>query len=135
MLVQLSTAFEGRAVGEAVNNKGKTDIMVRTEDGLNEHIFELKIWSGIAMLKSTITQLLGYIASHNKHSGLIMLSYNKNFTAILKAIQDHLQKTYNYNPIEKVVENQFRFTVVHPVDEGKTLQIHVIAINLHVTKK
>ena len=41
MLTPINMVFEGRGNAEAKNCKGKTDILVRTSDGLNEHIFEL----------------------------------------------------------------------------------------------
>ena len=40
MLVPLNTVFKVRGHAESKNRKGKTDILVRTKDNLNEHIFE-----------------------------------------------------------------------------------------------
>lgn len=51
----LNVTFKGRTNAEAKNCKGKTDILVKTKDGLNEHIFELKVWNGIETLQKQLS--------------------------------------------------------------------------------
>jgi len=92
MLVTLNPVFKGRGNAEAKNCKGKTDILVRTSDGLNEHIFELKVWNGIKTLEETILQLQSYLSWHNNYCGIIMFCYNSNFTLIFTSSLSKITK-------------------------------------------
>lgn len=130
MLTNLNVAFKSRGHAESKNRKGKTDILVRTKDGLNEHIFELKIWKGISTLSEAIDQLLGYISWHNIHCGIVIFCYNKNFTTVLSEVEKFLQDKYNFDKREKFIENEFRFKLKHQTDINKIIQTHLTLINL-----
>jgi hypothetical protein len=134
MLTPINVSFKGRGHAESKNRKGKTDILVRTKDGLNEHIFELKVWKGISTLEEAIEQLLGYISSHNNYCGIIMFSYNKNFTAVLGEAEKYLQEKNYFDKREKFIENEFRFRLPHQTDIGKSVQTHLTFINLNCKK-
>lgn len=131
MLTQINVAFKGRAHAESKNRKGKTDITVRTKDGNNEHIFELKVWKGNSTLASAIEQILGYVSSHNNYCGIIFFSYNKNFTAVLSETEKYLQEKHQFDKREKFKENEFRFRLTHQTDIGNTFLTHLIFINLY----
>ncbi len=132
MLTPINMVFEGRGNAEAKNCKGKTDILVRTSDGLNEHIFELKVWGGIKDLIDGIKQLKSYLSWHNNYSGIIMFCYNSNFTEILKKVEQYLSEKLDYDKREKFIPNEFRFKLTHPTDEYKTVETHLILINLKI---
>jgi len=132
MLTPINMVFEGRGNAEAKNCKGKTDILVRTADGLNEHIFELKVWRSIKDLTSAIGQLLSYLSWHNNYSGIIMFCYNVNFTKILEKVEQHLTNEFDYDHREKLIPNEFRFKLKHPSDEYKTIETHLILVNLKI---
>lgn len=128
MLIPINAIFEGRASGETKNCKGKTDILVRTSDGLNEFIFELKVWKGIKSLENTINQLRNYLSWHNNFSGIIMFCYQFDFTKILKEVDKFLND--KFSNIVKDKNNEFRFRLVHPTDNEKVLETHLFLINL-----
>lgn len=130
MLTTLNIVFKGRGHAESKNRKGKTDILVRTKDGLNEHIFELKIWKGIKTIEESIEQLIGYISWHNNHCGIIIFCYNRNFTTVLKETEKYLQDKYNFDKHDKRIENEFRFKLQHQTDNFKIIQTHLTLINL-----
>ncbi|QNR23832.1 hypothetical protein [Croceimicrobium hydrocarbonivorans] len=134
MLTPLNVVFKGRINAEAKNNKGKTDILLRTKDGLNEYIFELKVWGGIRTLKKAIDQLQGYLSWHNKYSGIVMFCYNSDFTSVLNKSEQFLKDNYSFEKRGKLIENEFRFRLVHPTDRSKTIELHLIFINLKTTK-
>ncbi|UII32821.1 hypothetical protein LVD17_03110 [Fulvivirga ulvae] len=128
MKTPLNTIFEGRVSAEAKNCKGKTDILIKTKNGLNEHIFELKIWRGIKTLESAITQLNGYLGWHNNFCGIIIFCYRQGFTNILTEIHSYLLK--NYEEIHRHKESQFTFQMVHDKDNKKKIEIRLVLINL-----
>jgi hypothetical protein len=131
MLVPLNTTFKGRGHAESKSRKGKTDIVIRTKEGLNEHIFELKVWKGIKTLSDAIEQLLGYVCWHNDHCGIIMFNHNKNFTSILQTVETYLKHHHNFDKKEQKVENEFRFKLKHQTDNLKFIQTHLILVNLN----
>lgn len=130
MLSAINTVFEGRANGEAKSRRGKTDILVRTIDGLNEHIFELKVWKSINCLESAIEQLKGYLAWHNDLAGIIMFCYNSDFTKLLEKVEDYLKNGFLFHKRKRVIENEFRFKIAYPTDSYKSIEIYLILINL-----
>jgi len=130
MLTPINIAFNGRGNAESKNRKGKTDILVRTEDGLNEHIFELKVWSGIKTIEQTIEQILSYISWHNNYCGIIIFCYNKNYSAILNATEKFLKEKFGYNKRKKYLENEFCFRLTHQTDSKKTILTNLFFINL-----
>jgi len=132
MLTPINMVFEGRGNAEAKNCRGKTDILVRTRDGLNEHIFELKVWRSINDLTGAVEQLKGYLSWHNNYSGIIMFCYNSNFTKIIEKVEQYLSKEFEFNNREKYIPNEFRFKLTHPTDDYKIIETHLILINLKI---
>lgn len=133
MLTPINVTFKGRGNAEAKNCKGKTDILVKTKDGLNEHIFELKVWDGIDTLKEAIEQLQGYLSWHNNYCGIIMFCYKSDFTSILKKVEQHLTNNFNFGKRESFIQNDFRFKLQHPTDKFKHIETHLTLINLKIT--
>ena len=133
MLTPINVTFKGRGNAEAKNCKGKTDILVKTKDGLNEHIFELKVWNGIDTLKEAIEQLQGYLSWHNNYSGIIMFCYKIDFTDILNKTEKYLTENFHFDKREKYIPNEFRFRLRHPADRFKYIDTHLTFINLKIT--
>lgn len=123
MLTTLNHTFKGRGHAESKNRKGKTDILVRTKDGLNEHVFELKVWNGIKTLPETINQIRNYLSWHNNYCGIIIFSYNKKFTSVLNETEKYLEENYNFNKQDKFIENEFRFSLKHKTDREKSIVV------------
>jgi hypothetical protein len=105
---------------------------VRTKDGLNEHIFELKVWRSINDLTGVIKQLKSYLSWHNNYSGIIMFCYTSDFTKIIEKVEEYLSKNFKFNKREKYIPNEFRFKSNHPTDDYKNIEIHLILINLTI---
>ncbi len=132
MMTPLNVVFKRKGSTEAKSVKGKTDILIKTKDGLNEHIFELKVWRGKKSLVETIKQLQGYLSWHNNYCGIIMFCYNDGFTSILNLAEDFLKEHYNFGKREKYTPNEFRFRLQHPTDKLKHIETHLTFINLKV---
>lgn len=132
MQTPLNVAFNGRANAEVKNCKGKTDILVKTKDGLNEHIFELKVWIGIETLTEAIEQLQSYFSWHNNYCGIIMFRYKSDFTTILRKVEQYLTENFNFDKRERYIPNEFRFRLQHPTDKFKHIETHLTVINLKI---
>jgi hypothetical protein len=133
LLIPINVTFKGRGNAEAKNCKGKTDILVKTKDGLNEHIFELKVWGGIETLKEAIDQIQGYLSWHNNYCGIIIFCYKSNFTTILKKVENYLVDNFKFNKRDKLISNEFRFKLEHPTDKFKHIETNLTFINLKTT--
>ena len=130
MLSVINPVFSGRGNGEAKNGLGKTDILVRTKDGLNEHIFELKVWSGMESVNRAIAQLSGYLTWNNKHAGILVLVKAKGFSSIIKKVRAGLEQHSSVRLVEEYGETAFRFKLVYPTDSEKLITIHLDLIPL-----
>lgn len=130
MLTYINVTFQGRGNAEAKNCKGKTDILVKTKNGLNEHIFELKVWGGIDRLKETIKQLQSYLSWHNNYCGIIMFCYQSDFTSILNKVERYLIENHNFDKRDQHIPNEFYFRLQHPTDQFKYIETYLAIINL-----
>jgi len=71
-LVQLNAQYEGRATGETFNFQGKTDILIRADEGGNVFIAECKFWSGEKQFLETIDQLLSYLTWRDTKTAILI---------------------------------------------------------------
>ncbi|WP_410646537.1 hypothetical protein [Amycolatopsis sp. cmx-4-54] len=69
--------------GEAINGKGKTDILVRHQ-GRNAFIGECKFWKGEEEFNKAIDQLLGYLVWRDTKAAIILFIKNKNASAVIE---------------------------------------------------
>ena len=122
--------FKGRSNGEAVNGAGKTDLLIRTKDGLNEHIIELKKWKGQKTLEEVIAQLGTYLSWHNNNAGIVLFCYNQDYSRILEIAYKYLDKNYETFPIVKDRENIMIFKMPYPNDRYKHITVYINFINL-----
>lgn len=132
LLAPINASVNGRANGEAKNGKGKTDILIRTERGDNEYIFELKVWKGITSLNSAINQLSSYLSWNNSRCGIVMISYNKEFSRVLNSSKKLLQERFEVIDSEIPNEREFRFRLWNNSDKQKHVDVTLMFINLCV---
>jgi hypothetical protein len=130
LLAPINASVNGRANGEAKNGKGKTDILIRTERGDNEYVFELKVWKGITSLINAINQLNSYLSWNNKRCGIVMISYNKEFSSVLNASKKLLQEKFELIESEITNEREFRFRLWNNSDKQKHVDVTLMFINL-----
>jgi hypothetical protein len=125
LLPMLDGVFRGRSNGEALNGSGKTDIMVRTKNGRNEHIFELKVWKGVKSLRDVVRQLSTYLTWHNDHAGILMIVRENGFSAILTKSEESLKNDPMVSSLHEHGKTSFRFKLKYPKDPGKVINIHL----------
>lgn len=129
-LVQLNGQFEGRAVGEAFNYQGKTDILI-THQGRNLFISECKFWKGAKSLTETVDQLLGYTCWRDTKTAIVLFSRNKNFTNVLDQIEPIVEDHGSYvRTLERVEETDFGFVLTRPDDPKRHLTLTVMAFDV-----
>jgi len=130
ILKPLNAAFKGRGNAEAKNGKGKTDILIRTKDGLNELIFELKIWNGIKSLEVAIDQLLSYLRWQNNYAGLLIFYKQNNLSATIRKVYDHLVANYGQIIRNQYLENEFKFKIPNPNDRERIIEVYLLLVNI-----
>lgn len=95
LIVILNTHYTGRAMGEAFNRSGKTDILVRVEDR-NVFIGECKWWSGAKAFAGVdadhpaIEQLLDYATWRDAKLALAVFVRNQDIGATITAAKEAL---------------------------------------------
>ena len=132
LLVNLNAVFEGKAVGEAFSNNGKTDIYLNIDKG-NILVAECKIWSGKKEYLSAIVQLLSYLTW--RHSYGIIITFCR-INSISKAIDESKKIVGTSNSFFKTGSDisQSHFVSHHTLntDENKQVEVHHVFYNLYV---
>lgn len=129
-LVQLNGHFEGSATGETFNYMGKTDILIRV-NGKNIFIAECKFWGGPKKLTETIDQILSYSSWRDTKVAIIIFNKNKNFSAVLDAIPNTIEKHPNYKrSISQVSDTRFRYVMSHRNDPSREMLLTVLVFDV-----
>ena len=82
LVVALNPHFKGNALAEALNGRGKTDILIRDRDR-NVFIGECKIWGGPKTVEKALDQLLSYLVWADTNAALLLFIRNKDVTAVM----------------------------------------------------
>ena len=134
-LIQLNGRYEGKALGEAFNYGGKTDILIR-EDDKNVFIAECKFWNGEKGLLTTIDQLLGYTCWRDTKTAILLFNKNRNFNSVINKI-DPAVKTHNcykreFNLKNEKLRNETTFSYIfhQPNDKNRELILTVMAFDI-----
>ncbi len=80
--------------GETFNKLGKTDILLKYQDGTNLFVSECKWWSGEVDFHSAIKQLFErYLTWRDSKAALLLFVANKNFSAVLSKVRLEAEKS------------------------------------------
>jgi len=128
ILMFLETRYEGTtATGETFNKEGKTDILLKYEDGTNLFIAECKIWKGEKVLYDTINQLFKYLTWRDSKSAIIFFVQNKDFTNVINTLKDKIQGHENYvKNISNDKETSFTYIFSFPDDKEKKIFLEIM---------
>jgi hypothetical protein len=93
-LLFLETRYKATTgTGETFNKSGKTDILLKYEDGTNLFVAECKWWSGEADFHSAINQLFDrYLTWRDSKAALLLFVRNKGFSAIVEKVRSEVPK-------------------------------------------
>lgn len=88
-LLFLETRYEGTtATGETFNKQGKTDILLKYQDGSNLFIAECKIWHGVKQFLEAISQLFDrYLTWRDSKVAVMMFVKNKEFSKTIEIVK------------------------------------------------
>jgi len=107
--------------GETFNKTGKTDILLKYEDGTNLFVAECKWWSGAVDLHAAINQLFDrYLTWRDSKTALLLFVGNKNFSAVLATVRSEAMKhPYFVRALPDRAETSLAFEFHLPTDEKR----------------
>lgn len=118
------------ASGESFNKEGKTDIILKSEQGENLFVAECKVWHGAEQFHKTIEQLFGYLTWRDTKASLIFFVRNKKFSDVLEKIKTETAKSpYFVSHVSDRNETSFSFKFKHKEDDNREVQIEVMAFS------
>jgi hypothetical protein len=129
-LVQLNAQYEGRATGETFNYQGKTDILIRADEGGNVFIAECKFWGGEKQFLETIDQLLSYLTWRDNKAAVLVFNRNVNFTEVLQKVSETAPKHSCYKRTLKANDTAFRYVFHNPGDVNREVLLTVMVFNV-----
>jgi len=120
--------------GETFNKNGKTDICVKTGDGVTIFIGECKVWKGSDKIHAALSQLVDrYIDFNTKHAALLVFVRQKGFTKIFRTLQQTIvTHRYFVKFLNNPNDNSVSLICRRPEDPDATIQIEVIAFSFYV---
>lgn len=131
-LMMLESRYESViAVGEAFNKEGKTDIILKSDNGSNLFVAECKVWHGAVQFHDAIDQLFGYLTWRDTKSTLIFFVRNADFTSVLAKIKEEAQKHPLYlKYVGDRAETSSSFIFKHKEDPERIIKIEIMAFHL-----
>lgn len=130
-LMMLESRYESAvAVGEAFNKEGKTDIILKSDNGSNLFVAECKVWYGAVQFHEAIDQLFGYLTWRDTKSTLIFFVRNADFTSVLAKIKEEAQKHPLFMEyVGDRAETSFSFNFKHKEDGERVIKIEIMAFS------
>ncbi|WP_412476633.1 hypothetical protein [Flavobacterium sp. TBRC 19031] len=130
-LMMLESRYKGAvAAGEAFNKLGKTDIVLKSDDGSNLFVAECKVWRGAGQVQAAIDQLFGYLTWRDTKSTLIFFVPNADFSTVLGRINEEVEKHPLFvRHVGDRNESSFSYIFRHPEDANREVKIEVMAFS------
>lgn len=128
-LPMLESRYEGAtANGEAFNHRGKTDILIKYQDGTNLFIAECKVWKGESEFLKAISQLFErYLTWRDSKTAIILFVNNLDLTSVMKTVKEAVPKHEFYQSfIGDRKETSFSYKFHIPGDKAKPVWVEVI---------
>lgn len=128
-LPMLESRYEGAtANGEAFNHKGKTDILIKYQDGTNLFIAECKIWKGESEFLKAISQLFErYLTWRDSKTAIIMFVNNQDLSSVINTVKQAVPKhEYYVQHVGDRKETSFSYKFHIPGDKAKPVWVEVI---------
>jgi hypothetical protein len=130
--VFLEMNFEsGTATGETFNKEGKTDILLRTDDGTNVFVAECAVWDGEKYFKSKIDQLFGYLTWRDSKAAVVLFVDRKDMESVREKIEGGAEE---HETISELVERQneswWQYRAHFPDDPDREVDLAVLAFHI-----
>lgn len=134
LLPLIETRYTGStATGETINKDGKTDILLKYQDGTNLFVAECKFWKGEVQLHETINQLFDrYLTWRDSKVAILFFVKNKDFSAVLSTIRASIQKhPYFFRENGSRGESSFSYLFHFPNDSQKIVYTEIMAFSFN----
>lgn len=130
LLAMLNSHYSGKAVGEAFQVKGKTDILVREEDR-NLFVGECKWWSGPKAFSEAIDQLLSYSTWRDLRLALIVFVPAKEIAKIVDKARSAIESRDDFKGwVRADNEGELRANLQLPSGEDQEAILHTFLLHL-----
>jgi hypothetical protein len=130
-LLFLETRYKATTgTGETFNKSGKTDILLKYEDGTNLFVAECKWWSGEADFHSAIDQLFDrYLTWRDSKAALLLFVKNKGFSAIVQKVRNEATKhQYFVRAKPDRAETSLAFDFHLPSDDQRLVSFAILLL-------
>lgn len=128
-LLFLETRYKATTgTAETFNKSGKTDILLKYQDGSNLFVAECKWWSGESDFTEAINQLFDrYLTWRDSKVALLLFVKNKGFTTVVTKARAEAEKhTYFVNALTQRAETSLAFDFHLPGDEKRIVRLAVL---------
>jgi hypothetical protein len=130
LLVILNANFEGEAMSEVFNCRGKTDILIRYKNH-NVFIAECKFWRGEKAFLGTINQLFRYVTWRDTKLAILIFNRGGNLKTILEKIPQLVQNHRLYKRQLKLDgETKFRYVFHIPNDPNREVILTIMVFDI-----
>lgn len=129
ILGTLNGLYNGKAMGEAFRNKGKTDICIESENRA-AFVAECKIWNGQGKIDEALQQLDGYLTWRDCKVALIYFVRKKIFFNVIKTVTNTLKKHHCIRDLNVLNDNEIDCNYLSKSNQGQILKIRVSLFNL-----
>lgn len=132
LITLLETRYTATTVsGETFNKKGKTDILIKYQDGSNLFVGECKWWNGENEFNAAINQLFDrYLTWRDSKTALLFFVKNKEISAVCDKIKEAAQKhPYFKRFVISKGEGRYSFIFHLPSDPEKEVFLEIMAFH------
>jgi hypothetical protein len=132
LISMLETRYVGTtATGETYNKKGKTDILLKHEDGSNLFVGECKWWKGESEFNAAINQLFdNYLTWRDSKTALLFFVKNKEISKVCEKIVLEAKKHKYYKSYTNSKgDGRYSFKFHLPGDENKEIFLEIMAFH------
>ena len=114
--------------GETFNKAGKTDVLLKYEDGTNLFVAECKFWTGEKDFLSAIHQLFDrYLTWRDSKAALLLFVTNKGFTSVVQKVRDEAAKhPYFVRTLAEREETSLAFEFHLPEDKQRLVRFAIL---------
>lgn len=116
------------ATGETFNRQGKTDILLKDDQGHNLFIAECKWWKGPVVFHSTISQLFdNYVTWRDTKLAVLFFVDNKDFSNVLSQIKSEAeQHPYYLSFLTQKDDTSFSFIFRQKDDAAHEVKLEIM---------
>lgn len=128
-VAHLEAGFKSVVVsGETYNKNGKTDIIVKDNQGNNLFIGECKWWNGGTKFYKALDQVFdNYVTWRDTNIAFLFFVSNKDMTHVLRQIPGLVSKYALFIENKGCVdESRFTFTFKHRDDEMRVIHVNMV---------